>query len=133
MKRVLCILLFVSVLCGCMHSASGDVSICRGKSTLIDFYEEAGIVHIVCSITVNNNSSEEIIVSIYGYSEDDVSVGLLEDAYLSGVNLENNTDIFTLKPQQKNELIVDFIGIFAGNFQKTDRLVPDGIEINIVS
>lgn len=132
-KRTLCFLFLLFTLCGCMESDSNIVTICPEKSVLIDFYEEDGIVHIICSITLYNETNKDILVKISGFSQEDVNNGLLLNPHLSGINKENQSEFFLLKPYRYNEFVVDLCGEYGGNFQKADRLVPDVIEIEIVS
>jgi hypothetical protein len=125
-------MMLISILCGCAWHVENDVVVCEDKSMLIDFHEEDGMVHIICLVTLNNKTNEDVTVKINGFSQEDVENGLLVNAHLSGINVENQSDTFLLKAKTYSEFLVDFSGEFAGVAQKTDRLIPDVVEIEIV-
>lgn len=132
MRKMLCLLLACLSLVGCAKAAANDIKISPEKSSLIDFYEDDGVVHIICMITINNATNTDVTVRISGYSQEDVNNGLLRNPYLSGTNVEAQSEFFLLKAGQYSECVVDFCGEYAGNLQKKDRLVPDVIELEIV-
>lgn len=132
MRRILSLLLLVFIMCGCANTTSNHIEICQGKSSLIEFYEDDGIVHIICRITLHNTTDEDQTIRIKGISQEDVDSGLLLSPYLSGLNAENQEELFRLNAGQYSEFLVDFCGVYAGILQKHDRLVPDVIELEIV-
>jgi len=132
MRRIACVLLLLLALCGCAETAFNNIEICQEKCSLVEFYEENGVVHIICKVTLQNTTNEDVTVRISGVSQEDVTGGLLLNPSLSGMNVEDQSELFILKAGQYSEVLVDFCGEFAGTLQKQDRLVPDVIELEIV-
>ena len=133
MMTCICLTVMVSIiLSGCVNTTSNNIEICQEKSSLVEFYEDDGIVHIICRITLHNTTSEDQTIRIRGVSQEDVDNGLLLSPYLSGVNAEDHSELFQIKAGQYSEFLVDFWGEYAGTHQKEDRLVPDVIEVEIV-
>lgn len=132
MRKLLWLLLVFLSLVGCAKTDANDIKILPEKSSMIDFYEDDGIIHITCMITIYNSTNEDVTVRISGYSQEDVNNGLLRSPYLSATNVEEQSEFFLLKAGQYSEYLVDFCGEYAGNLQKKDRLVPDIIELEIV-
>ena len=132
MKRIICLLLLFFTLCGCTGRVSNGIEICIEKSSMINFYEEDGTVHIICKITLYNTTDKNVTVRINGFSQEDVDTGLLSNPYLSGINAAEQSDLFLVLAGQYSEFLVDFCGKYGGGIQKQDRLVPDLIEIEEV-
>lgn len=134
MKNIALVLVILIVLncSGCLLLDRNLLSVDESHSMLQDFYVESDTVHIVCRITVINSADESISTTITGFSDEDVANGLLINPELTGINLENGTNIFTINAGDTVELLVDFQGEYAGNHQKYDRLIPDNISFSIV-
>lgn len=134
MKSIVLILaiLFVLNCAGCVFSDSNMLVVDESHSMLQDFYVESDVVHIICRITVINRSDECISTTITGFSDEDVANGLLINPELTGINLENGTNTFSISAGETVEFLVDFQGVFFGNPQKYDRLIPDNISFSII-
>ena len=135
MKKVY-ILLIVAILLlsfyACANNEQKPVKICMDESVFCDFYVEDGVVHFLCQIKVINTSSENQTFKISGFSQEDVKIGLLIDDQLIGFNTEDQSDLFIVNADSSCVFNVDFRGEFAGIQQKTDRLLPNVMEIEIV-
>ena len=119
--------------CGCGAQGQERVRILQDQSLLNRFYEENGTVHMLCTIKVENETKEAVEVTITAFSREDMIGGLLEDARMPGFNPERGDGYFTIPADSVTELLVDFRGTFGGKAQKADRLVPDVLELSVVS
>ena len=132
-KHSLCLILLILLfLCGCSFKERDDIIVCGDESSLINFTEQDGVVHIMCRITLENTTDMDCVVRISGYSEEDVSTGLLRYPHLTGYNTEEESDLFLLEANERCEFLIDFQGEYAGNFLKSDRLIPDNIIVDVV-
>lgn len=132
--KILVAIFLIVILCfsACSPEEVQSIQVCTDKSFLIDFYEENGIVHFVCRIELYNNTAENLMVKICGISQEDVAGGLLADPYLTGYNIEDQSDTFIINANGHCLIVVDFCGVYAGVLEKKDRLIPDIIEIEVV-
>lgn len=111
-----------------VEAQNTGIIIHEDRSMLVDFYQEDGIVHMVCKIELENPSASTQKFNIVGYSAEDVNTGLLLQPKLIGYN-EYNTELFVLEANSRVMVIVDFQGEYAGKLVKTDREIPNTIEI----
>lgn len=135
MKKVYLIAFTITVLLvfsACSGNEPTTIEICKEDSTFIDYYEDSGVVHFVCKIVLQNNTSAKHKVKLYGFSKEDVDGGLLLNPKLTGYNIDGQNDTFQLDSNSRSELTVVFLGEYAGVLQKADRLIPDVLEIEIV-
>lgn len=131
-RKLLAILMMICILAAGCAKNSEMVTICDENCFFSDFYEEDGIVHILCEVTLENAGNEDLTVTITGSSQEDVDGGLLTEPGLKGVDLDTGSEEFLIPAGQQVTVTVDFQGEFGGTLQKADRLIPDELEIQIV-
>lgn len=99
------------------------------KESYFDSFEAADkSVIIKCFLTIENRNNTEKIVNIYALFPEDVKGGLLKEVKLTAFNSEGSTE-FLIPKNSKASFEVEFIGAFAGNNIKQNRLLP---EIHII-
>lgn len=134
--RLVLILFAVSLVLihGCAYSPSthNEIAIHYADSVFQNFYVENEVVHIICKITIENNSTSDAEVLLNAISDEDVGNGLLKKPEMCGIDTETGIPILTVKAGQLQEFIIDFLGEFGGNNQKYDHMIPDVLEIVMV-
>jgi hypothetical protein len=100
------------------------------KSWFNDFEVIDDKVLIKCTITIKNNTGNNIEYRINAIFNDDVRIELLRNETLEGYKEDLVTNVFTISSNEtiEYEKIV-FIGEFAENNQKHDRNLPKKINI----
>lgn len=109
-----------------------NVSVVDDESHLIDFNVIDNKVHINCCITLENNTLEEKIIKLSSVDKDDVDIGLLKDSHLYAIDENGNEFTGNISPKTKSKYNVTFVGEYGGNMQKSNRLVPGKISVEIV-
>ncbi|MDR0319959.1 MAG: hypothetical protein LBI28_00510 [Treponema sp.] len=109
--------------------APSDLELINEKSWLSDFEVIDDKVLIKCRITIKNNTGNDVKYKINAISRDDVDLGLLRNEIIEGYKEDLVTDVFTISANETVEERIIFVGDFAGNYQKHDRLLPKTINI----
>jgi hypothetical protein len=115
-----CFIAFTLNGCG----AKKAVEIVYEDSYFSDFYVEDEKVYIECALSVNNATGAEQAVEFVADCSDDVKGGLLKYAELHSYSADHETVKFHI-PTGETRIEVIFIGEFAGNAQKQNRLLPN--------
>jgi hypothetical protein len=115
-----CVIVFI--FCGCR--AKKTVEIVYADSYFSEFHVADEKVYIVCSLFINNLTRNEQTIEFIADCSDDVEGGLLKYAELHGYDEDYETVKFYF-PTGQTRIEVTFIGEFAGNAQKQNRLLPD--------
>ena len=132
MNKVITILLICFLLVSCAADTPKTVTICEEESMLNHFYVDYDTVHIICSITVVNDSLNDVEFTISAVSKEDTQNGLLMYPELTGINAETQGSVFSLASGKKVTFRIDFQGRYGGTERKVDRLIPDVIELQIL-
>lgn len=85
----------------CSENNPSTIDICKEDSMLIEYFEDRGVVHFVCKIVLQNNTSAEQTIKLYGFSQEDVESGLLLNPKLTGYNVSNQSNTFQINPQRQ--------------------------------
>ncbi len=115
----------------CNKKATIELVQDEGKSYFRDFNVIDDSVHIVCKITLSNNSSRDVMVKLNALMYDDVKNGLLTQPVIPGVDLESEESVFLVSAKAESTFDVDFIGEFGDCAVEVDRALPQ-IEITII-
>ena len=106
---------------------SSYIKLDKEDSFFSDFKVEEDKVYIYCTLFIENQSDIEKNVVLKASLDNDAKNGLLKEAVIDGYSVDGSTKTFKLKAGE-NQIDVVFIGDYAGNEEKIDRLLPD-IEI----
>lgn len=106
---------------------SSYIKLDKEDSFFSDFKVEDDKVYIYCTLFIENQSDIEKNVVLKASLDNDAKNGLLKEAVIDGYSVDRSTKTFKLKAGE-NQIDVVFIGDYAGNEEKIDRLLPD-IEI----
>ncbi len=134
-KRALAVAAAITVmlLCSCLNgTAQNGLELNKDKSRFDDFSVISNMVYMDCFLTIDNKGTEDVTVKISASSQKDVSAGLLKCADMCGFDEKLVSDTFVLSSGE-NSLVVVFEGEFGGTEQKKDRLLPEDIQIEVVS
>jgi hypothetical protein len=131
MKKFVSVLLIIIIMfctSACMRSDKNPVILDNSsKSSFTDFYTEGDTVYIECVLNIYNPSDKPVDVKINAIDNEDVEIGLLKSAALTG-KAEDGNEIFTIDSGE-NQVTVLFVGEFAGIYQITQREIPRFINI----
>lgn len=127
MKKFLAFLCTVCVMLSLLSCQAKDIKLNEKKSIFSDYKIENDKVYIYCTLFIGNKSDTEKVISLKASFVKDVEDGLLKEALVSGVSLDESTQEFQLQ-KGENQVDVVFIGESAGADKKHDKLLPD-IEI----
>lgn len=133
MKTAACLILAIvlSMLGSCNKKATIELVQDEGKSYFCDFNIVDNSVHIVCKITLSNNSSGDVTVKLNALMYDDVKNGLLAQPVIPGVDLESKESVFFIPAKAESTFDVDFVGELGDSTVKVDRALPQ-VEITII-
>ena len=106
-----------------------ELQLLEHSSYFSDYKITDGKVHIICYLTVANNSNQDCCFELSAVSNKDVEIGLLKDVCLKGLSEDLQEDKFYIPQKSTLSFYVTFVGDYAGNDQKCDRNLP---EISIV-
>ncbi len=121
------VVIMILGLCSCQEK---EIGIDTEESFYSDFEVEDEQVLIYCTILIENPTKSEANITLSANFDDDVKLGLLEEASLDGYQPDLETKTFKLI-KGDNWIDVVFIGDYAGKNQKHDRLLPD-IQLKVV-
>ena len=111
---------------GCFNLYSKEeVSIVIDESFFSDFNVTDNVVGVNCIVTLKNSHSRDIKVRLTAIMQKDVKLGLLKNARLPGHNRDDSLGYFILKASSTSTFDVVFMGDYNGNYQKTDRMLPE--------
>ena len=131
MKKILLILMvgIVVLLCGCNETEKTEkLTYNYDESSMIgDFTIKNNEVIIPCSISVTNNTNEELSFTMTGAFEQDEDNPLLKRRSIPAYPEEDKFALFHISPNSTKEYQVLFIGEHAGGTEKMDRLPPEDI------
>lgn len=131
---VFILLVCVAVLvCGLLYLKSGksskteaSVSILKEESYLHDFEVINNEVHIYYEISLKNNSSTVKEVKLAGNFPKEAEIGLLKETRLEAYFINNDASSITIQGNATlQNIMIDFVGEYAGNPQMNSRLLPD--------
>ena len=111
----------VLCLCSCQKR---KISIDGKESFYSSFKIENNKVYIYCDVLIKNPNKDGAKISLSGIFDNDAKNGLLKESLLTGYASDFETTEFNLK-NGDNRIKVVFIGEYAGNNQKYDRLLPE--------
>lgn len=127
--------IFIIILASCLLFAvinkqcnKEKIYILYDKSFFSDYEVKDNKVFINCELLIYNGYNSEQSIELVAFDNDDVNTGLLKSSELKGYIKGTNNYEFLLK-KGKNFLSVSFIGEFAGNVKKANRLLPNKIYI----
>lgn len=100
------------------------VSIDIEESFYSTFKIENSKVYIYCNVLIKNPNKNGVKIELAGMFNNDFKNGLLKDPLLNGYSADCETSTFELE-EGDNRIDVVFIGDYAGNNQKYDRMLPD--------
>ena len=127
-----CLLIGLSMivlLASCKTTA--NISVDEENSWFSDYKVEDDKVYINCHIILKNTYDLEKTVNLSARLPEDAANGLLKHEIIKAFNEDGTQAIFVLPPNASKSFDVVFVGEFAGNNQKHDRLLPE-ILIDIV-
>ena len=127
MKRIFLIISIMVVCCLVIFFSTyrlSNLHIDKKNSFYSDFSIKEDKVYIKCILKVKNSTSHDQRFNINANFPDDVNLGLLKYENLKGYNKKLEDDIFDIKKNSSLTFEVVFIGEFAGNSNKHDRLLP---------
>jgi len=107
------------------------IELVQDESYFSDFYISEEKVYIRCTLALQSSSDQDERVSIRGFFPDDVTLGLLQEQELYAWTLDEQVNQFFIPANGQVELSVVFVGEYAGHPQKSNRLLPPKIEIDI--
>ena len=130
MRQKITMAIFMSILLLCFIGCSqvGKIEIQKATSSYSDFWIEKDKVYIKYELTIKNTGSAKQKVKMTADFDEDKKAGLLKESHLVGYEENLHSNEFTIKSGTNNDVAVVFIGEFAGNNQKQDRVLP---KINI--
>ena len=115
---------FAAVLLCLAGCAGKTVTVDRQDSYYSDFEVQDDKVLLVCFLAVDNPTDKETDVAFTASFEEDAAGGLLKEAVLDAYTPDLSSKTFRLQPG-RNALTVVFVGDFAGNAVKQNRLLPN--------
>ncbi len=133
MKKIIILLVIVffilGLFCGLARKnrETNPVKIDYQKSFFQDFYVENNVVNVKCSLYIYNDYEQDKKFYIRAKSSEDVGK-LLNNEDLR-INENGKEKIFELKANEGRTIDVIFEGEFGGVNQKSDRKLPNEIEI----
>lgn len=101
----------------------------ENKSFFMDYEVVNDEVYTYCELTIYNGFRDNQEVEIIAYDNDNIELGLIQPSNLIGYDKNTNNNIFILK-KGENLVSVKFVGKFAGNYKRANRLLPNRVLIN---
>lgn len=127
MKKIVVFICIACMALSLFSCQSSYIKLDKEDSFFSDFKVEDDKVYIYCTLFIENQSDVEKNVVLKASLDNDAKNGLLKEAVIDGYSVDGSTKTFKLKAGE-NQIDVVFIGDYAGNEEKIDRLLPD-IEI----
>lgn len=127
MKKIVVFICIACMALSLFSCQSSYIKLDKEDSFFSDFKVEDDKVYIYCTLFIENQSDIEKNVVLKASLDNDAKNGLLKEAVIDGYSVDRSTKTFKLKAGE-NQIDVVFIGDYAGNEEKIDRLLPD-IEI----
>lgn len=113
----------IAILIGVVNFTKPKISIIEEESYYDSYKIEDNKVMIKCYITIDNRNNQDKIINIYGLFPEDAKGGLLKKEKLIA-SVDTDTS-FTLPSNDKKGFEVNFIGDYAGNNVKSNRMLPE--------
>ena len=124
MKRLYALLFVLLLLLCCCSCTKKEIEIDYKKSWFDDYEILDNKVVIYCTIRVINHSNKEKTISVSGDFYDEQQSGLLTERELKAYDVNNNNSSFQVERKSIATFKIKFIGSFAGNPIKLNRLLP---------
>ena len=124
MKRICVVLCLGFLLFCCLSCAKEELEIDYRESWFDDYEIHDNKVVIYCTIKVINHSNKEKEFSISGNFQNEQKTKLITERELQAYDVSNGHNSFQVEEQSIALLKIKFIGSFAGNPIKMNRLLP---------
>ena len=106
-----------------------DLLIDKENSYFNDYIVKDNKVYLICTLVLRNFNSEGKTFSIIGDFSEDKEGGLLKESLLYAYDIDLNSRVFTIEGNELKTYEVCFVGNYAGQYQKKNRLLPQTITI----
>ena len=113
-------------------SNNDDIYIVNENSYFLDYEIVGNKVNTYCELYIYNGFNCDKVVELIANDIDNKEFGLLKESEMKGYLRGTNISEIYLK-SGKNIVSVDFIGDLGNNSQRMNRLLPNEINLNIIS
>lgn len=130
MKKVYSIilsLLVISIILTTLFLLSDfkKVSILEEEALFHSYYVNSDKVHFEYLITLKNDSNEPKEVKISANFKEEYAMGLIEEPELDGRDRSSGCHSFLVPAETTMDCVVEFIGVFTGQYQKPSKTIPE--------